>query len=226
MKKSSLKIVGVMAFAMVVILFMQSYPNSKTNEKENKTMKSALIVVDVQNDFCPGGTLAVPKGDEVVPIINDLMETTLKSQIDLVVFSRDYHPADCDHFKKWPPHCIQNTKGAGFHAGLRFPKGSVVISKGMDIHDDAYSAFEGCTDAGVSLEEGLKDSKIERLFVVGLATDYCVRSTVLDALSKGFEVVVVIDACRAVNLSAGDGPNAIMEMLDAGASIVHISALN
>jgi nicotinamidase/pyrazinamidase len=164
----------------------------------------ALLVVDVQNDFCPDGSLAVPNGDKVVPIINSLM-----GEFDFVVASKDWHPIDSIHFKKWPPHCIQNSKGAEFHPQLMTNKISEVFLKGTKNKDDGYSAFEATSD---DLEHVLKEKGVTDLYVCGLATDYCVRASALDAAKKGFRTYVITDAVEAVNINPADGAHALEEM--------------
>src|SRR5277367_3833051 len=129
----------------------------------------ALLIVDVQNDFCPGGTLAVPEGDKVVPVINQLMD-----QFPIVVASKDWHPKDTVHFQKWPPHCVQGTKGAEFHPGLDASKVQKIFLKGNHNKDDGYSAFEATND---NLAAFLKKKEVTDLYIVGLATDYCVKAT-------------------------------------------------
>jgi nicotinamidase/pyrazinamidase len=179
--------------------------------------KQALILVDVQNDFCPGGALAVDKGDEVVAPLNQLIDEFLKRGAP-VYKSRDWHPATTKHFAKyggtWPVHCVQNTPGAEFHPALRDDPRIVVISKGLG-DTDCYSAFDE-TD----LAEQLHRQGIEEVLVGGLATDYCVKNTVLDALKHGFKVKAVKNAMRAVNLQPDDGERALEEMRTAGAEIV------
>jgi len=179
----------------------------------------ALIVVDVQNDFCAGGALAVRDGDAVVPVIN-----RIAARFSRIFYTRDWHPAnhcsfsDAPEFvdKSWPPHCVQDTPGAEFHPELYMPDDAVVISAAADPDREAYSGFEG-TDLAVQL----RDAGIRRVFVCGLATDYCVRATALDALAEGFEVVLVEDACRGVDIPAGNAAAAIEEMRQAGAAVVH-----
>jgi nicotinamidase/pyrazinamidase len=179
--------------------------------------KQALIVVDVQNDFCPGGTLAVPHGDEVVAPLNQLIDEFLERG-DPVYKSRDWHPRTTKHFAAyggtWPVHCVQNTRGAQFHSALRDDPRITVISKGMG-ETDGYSAFDE-TELGADLNK----AGIQELVVGGLATDYCVKNTVLDALGRGFKVKAVEDAMRPVELQPGDGERAIEEMRAAGAEIV------
>jgi len=179
--------------------------------------RQALIVVDVQNDFCPGGTLAVPHGDEVVAPLNKLIDEFLERG-DPVYKSRDWHPRMTKHFAAyggtWPVHCIQNTRGAQFHPALRDDPRIKVISKGLgDV--DGYSAFDE-----TQLGSELKTGGVRELVVGGLATDYCVKNTVLDALGRGFKVKAVQDAMRPVELQPGDGERAIEEMRAAGAEIV------
>lgn len=177
----------------------------------------ALIVVDVQNDFCPGGSLAVEHGDEVVAPLNQLIGEFL-SRGELVVKSRDWHPPQTKHFAAhggtWPVHCVQDTRGAEFHSGLLEDPSIVVVSKGTGDTDD-YSAFDGTDLAHILRERGVRE-----VWVGGLATDYCVKETVLAALREGFEVKAVGDAMRAVNLKPADGEQAIAEMRRAGAEIV------
>src|SRR5829696_3289875 len=179
--------------------------------------KRALIVVDVQNDFCPGGALAVERGDEVVEPLNRPIEGFL-GRGEPVYKSRDWHPAKTKHFAAyggtWPVHCVQNTEGAEFHPALRDDPRISVISKGLG-DKDCYSAFDE-TD----LAAQLRRQKVEEVVVGGLATDYCVKNTVLDALKNGFKVKAVENAIRAVELQPGDGDRAIEEMRAAGAEIL------
>jgi nicotinamidase/pyrazinamidase len=179
--------------------------------------KRALIVVDVQNDFCPGGALAVTHGDEVVAPLNRLMEEFL-ARGEPVFKSRDWHPPTTKHFAAyggtWPVHCVQETNGAEFHPDLLDDIHIRVVSKGLG-DTDCYSAFDE-TDLALQLER----LGVEEVWVGGLATDYCVKSTVLDALQQGFKVKAIKDAMRAVDLQPGDGQRAIDEMRAAGAEII------
>jgi len=179
--------------------------------------KQALIVIDVQNDFCPGGALAVPHGDEVIQPLNYLIDEFLERGAP-VYKSRDWHPPTTKHFKAyggtWPVHCVQNTKGAEFHPALRDDPRITVISKGLG-DKDCYSAFDD-TD----LASQLHRQNVEEVVVGGLATDYCVKNTVLDALKNGFKAKALEDAMRAVEAHPGDGERAINEMRAAGAEIV------
>jgi len=182
--------------------------------------KRALIVVDVQNDFCPGGTLAVEHGDEVVAPLNRLMEEFLERG-EPVFKTRDWHPPQTKHFSDyggtWPVHCVQNTLGAEFHPDLLDDKHIRVISKGLG-DEDSYSAFDG-TDLALQLQR----LGVEEVWVGGLATDYCVKNTVLDALKQGFHVKALKDAMRPVDVQPGDGERAIDEMRQARAEIVSAS---
>jgi len=181
---------------------------------------SALLIEDVQNDFCAGGSLAVPGGDEVVPVLNRYIE--LFREKGLPVFaSRDWHPEDSRHFREgggiWPTHCVQGSLGARFHPDLRLPEDVIVISKGMNSEENGFSSFEAVTGDGKDFLECLREMGITHLYVGGLATDYCVKYTVLDALQRGFDVTLLLDAVRGVDLMPGDSEGAIREMLLAGA---------
>ena len=183
--------------------------------------KTALIVVDVQNDFCPGGALPVPRGDDVVPVLNRYIETFSAARAP-VVATRDWHPVNHTSFKPyggiWPIHCVQNTPGAEFHPKLSLPKTVSIISKGTDPKIEAYSGFQG-TD----LTNILKKWGVETVWVGGLATDYCVKSTALDAVQAGFEVVFLEDASRGVDLSPGDSQRAQEEMRKVGARATRLT---
>ena len=186
--------------------------------KMSTQTKQALIVVDVQNDFCPGGSLAVAHGDEVVAPLNKLAEEFLERG-DPVYKSRDWHPPTTKHFKvhggTWPIHCVQNTHGAEFHPQLKDDPRIHIISKGLG-DTDCYSAFDE-TDLAAQLH----DEGVEEILVGGLATDYCVKETVLAGLKNGFKVKALKNAMRAVDLNPGDGERAIEEMRKAGAQIVN-----
>jgi nicotinamidase/pyrazinamidase len=180
--------------------------------------KKALIVVDVQNDFCPGGSLAVANGDNVVAPLNRLMNEFLDRE-EPVFKTRDWHSPRTKHFAAyggvWPVHCVQGTRGAEFHPDLLDDPRITIISKGIDESADGYSGFDG-----TELARLLREEKVEQVWVGGLATDYCVKHTVLDALREGFEVKALADAMRAVNVNPNDGAKAIAEMRNAGAEIV------
>jgi len=185
--------------------------------------RRALIVVDLQNDFCSGGALAVPGGDRIVPVINELIDR-FTAHGRPVFFTRDWHPANHCSFRErggaWPPHCVKETDGAAFNSELRRPGGRIVISKAGDPDRDAYSGFDG-TELGARL----RDSEITSIVVCGLATDYCVRATAIDGRREGFEVVVVEDAIRGVETEPGDSARAIEEMRRAGAHISSARAI-
>ncbi|MBU5612355.1 nicotinamidase [Geomonas azotofigens] len=182
--------------------------------------RAALLIVDVQLDFCPGGALPVPDGDLVVQPLNRYVE--LFNQRSAPIFaSRDWHPERSKHFREqggiWPTHCVQGTPGADFHPGLKFPEGTIVISKGMSNWDNGYSALQGVTENGTPFGMLLRRMELDRLCVGGLATDYCVKESVLDALKEGFAVTVLTDAIRGVEVQPGDSERALTEMLAAGA---------
>ena len=184
---------------------------------EELTGRRALLVVDVQNDFCPGGSLAVARGDEVIAPLNRLIEEFLERG-EPVYKSRDWHPAKTKHFADyggtWPVHCVQNTRGAEFHSDLLDDPRIHVVSKGTG-DEDQYSAFDGTT-----LADELRAQGVTEIWVGGLATDYCVKDTVLDALGEGFKVRALTEAMRAVNLRPGDDARAIEEMRRAGAQVI------
>jgi nicotinamidase/pyrazinamidase len=189
---------------------------------ETMASKDALIVVDVQNDFCPGGTLAVADGDQVVPVLNRYIDQFIK--VGLPIFAtRDWHPEKTSHFTTgggpWPPHCVQGSKGAQFHPDLKLPLGTVMVSAGTGADEDGYSGFLGRDENGAKLADLLRQRVIERIFIGGLATDYCVKHTVLDGLKEGFKVVLLADSVRGVNLKPGDSARAIEEMRNAGAEV-------
>ena len=180
--------------------------------------KKALVIVDLQNDFCPGGSLAVPGGDKIVPVVNRLIDSFTKAGLPIFA-TRDWHPKDHCSFKDqggpWPPHCVQNTKGAEFHPQLRLPQDVSIISKATSREKDAYSGFDG-TD----LSSRLRGEKVNSIIVCGLATDYCVKATVLDGRMEGHSVSVTEDAIRGVNLKPDDSQKAVDEMEIAGATVI------
>lgn len=180
----------------------------------------ALIVVDVQNDFCPGGALPVPQGDQVVPAINRVLNLTAW----LTVATRDWHPQDHCSFKPqggiWPVHCVAGTRGAAFHPGLDAMKIRQIISKATTKGAEAYSGFQG-----TELTALLRGQGIQRVFVCGLATDYCVKATALDARRAGFGVLVLEDAIRGVEVQPGDCAKAIEEMAATGIGFVKTTDL-
>lgn len=199
----------------------------------------ALILVDLQNDFCQGGALEVKEGNMVVPIANQLME-----QFDLVVATQDWHPANHGSFAAnlmwskpgqiveldglqqmlWPIHCVQDSFGALFVKNLNTEKITKVFPKGTDTKIDSYSGFfDNGHRKSTGLSEYLKDKGVKEVYVLGLATDYCVKFTTLDAITEGFKTYLIEDACRGVNMQEDDSKNAIKEMDEAGASVIHSS---
>jgi nicotinamidase/pyrazinamidase len=195
-----------------------------------------LLLIDIQNDFMPGGALAVPSGDEIIPVVNRLLPS-----YDLIVATQDWHPADHGSFAVnhvgrqiyetvdldglpqtlWPAHCVQHTGGALFAAGLDTRRIARVFTKGMNRQIDSYSGlYDNGHRASTGMGEWLKARGVQRLSVAGVATDYCVKFTVLDALAEGFEVEVLTSACRGVDLSPGDSHRALEEMHQRGAELL------
>jgi nicotinamidase/pyrazinamidase len=189
---------------------------------------NALLLVDLQNDFCPGGSLAVTEGDQVVPIANRMAEV-----FDLVVASQDWHPTDHGSFAPhhpgkqpgeliqlagleqilWPVHCVQNTQGAAFHPDLNLDRIARVFHKGIAPTVDSYSSFfDNAHRRATGLADYLREQHVRRVYISGLATDYCVKFTALDAVQLGFETYVIEDACRGVNLTPGDVDRALDNM--------------
>jgi nicotinamidase/pyrazinamidase len=197
---------------------------------------NALILVDLQNDFCPGGALAVGNGDAVVAVANAVMD-----RFPLVVATQDFHPRNHGSFAAnhdgaapysqidlcgleqvlWPVHCVEHTRGAAFHSDLATTKIARVFPKGTDPTVDSYSGFfDNGKRKSTGLGEYLRVQGVTHVFVLGLATDYCVRATVLDALELGFAVTLIADGCRAVDLQPGDGERAMAAMTAAGARMI------
>jgi nicotinamidase/pyrazinamidase len=193
-----------------------------TSDQEGRQLQpgDALLIVDVQNDFLSGGSLAVLRGDEVVPVLNRYLRA-FETQGQPVYATRDWHPDRHCSFRAqggpWPPHCVADTRGAEFVAELRLLPSAVVISKATTPEQDAYSGFQG-TD----LDRRLRETDIRRLFIGGLATDYCVLNTVRDALRLGYEVFLLTDAIRAVDVQPGDGLRAEEEMARLGAQRISL----
>jgi nicotinamidase/pyrazinamidase len=181
-------------------------------------MPEALVVVDFQNDFTPGGALAVPHGDEIAGRVSELLDS---GRFDLVVATRDWHPADHGSFDSadppgiWPPHCVQGTEGAELHDSLDRSRVDVVIDKGQDPGTEGYSGFQQ-----TGLERVLRDAGIDKVTVVGLATDYCVRHTALDALTAGFDVTVDRAGVRGIDAQPGDVDRALDDVRRAGGSVI------
>jgi nicotinamidase/pyrazinamidase len=177
----------------------------------------ALLIVDVQNDFCPGGALAVPEGDSIIPVLNQWIADAKDRGVP-VFASRDWHSPNHISFKErggpWPRHCVRDTWGAAFHPDLHLPGDVQVVSKAEDPDKDSYSAF-----GGTDLAERLRRAGAKNVWIGGLAQDYCVRATALDAIQQGFNVHLIADATRAVNVHPGDGQRAFDEIQQAGAVI-------
>ena len=181
----------------------------------------ALVIVDVQNDFCPGGALPVPEGDQVVPVLNDYIKLFKKAKAGIFA-TRDWHPPNHISFKAqggpWPPHCVQNTEGAKFYPDLKLPRGTTIVSKAMNPLKENYSGFEGA-----ELSSILRKQSVLRVFVGGLATEYCVKNTVLDALKLGFEVILLSDTIAGINVEPNDAEKAIDKMVESGAEKATLS---
>ena len=192
-------------------------------DREHLRPGDALVVVDVQRDFLPGGSLAVPRGDEVVPILNRYIADFVAAGLP-VFATRDWHPADHCSFRArggpWPPHCVQESEGARYAPGLALPKSATIVSKDVEPDQNTYSAFEGG-----ELDARLREAGVRQIFVGGLATDYCVLHTVTDGLARGYDVVLLTDAIRPVEVAAGDGARAEAEMTRRGAVPIRHAAL-
>jgi nicotinamidase/pyrazinamidase len=186
------------------------------------TPATALVVVDVQRDFCPGGALAAEGGERILPALNRHIADAGAAGLT-VYATRDWHPLETNHFVtsggRWPPHCVQGTPGAEFHPDLRLPAETIVVSKGTDPDHPGYSAFDGRTPEGMTFAEDLRARQIDRLIVTGIATDYCVKQTVLDARREGFRVSVLLDAVTGIDAQPGDVGRALDEMSAAGAQL-------
>jgi nicotinamidase/pyrazinamidase len=190
---------------------------------------AALLIVDVQHDFCEGGALAVPGGDEVVPMINEVARAAAVARAP-VFASRDWHPPQSSHFTAfggaWPVHCVQNTPGAALHHALELPQATRVVTKGDSAADPhGYDAFDGHLDDGTPLARALRSLGVTCVVVAGLATDYCVRNSVFGARRAGFEVTLLRDAVRAVDVGDGDGQRAIADMIASGARVTDSEVL-
>ncbi len=176
-----------------------------------------LLIVDLQNDFCPGGTLAVEGGDTIVSTINALIP-----KFDLVIASKDWHPEQTVHFEKWPVHCVRDTFGAAFHPDLQTNQIQQVFLKGTENKNDGYSAFEA---TNINLESFLRDKGVQSLYIAGLATDFCVKASAIDASDKGFSTFVIRDATKAVNLQPGDDEKAYQAMIVAGCTLIEAQTI-
>ena len=172
----------------------------------------ALIIVDVQKDFCPGGNLPSPEGEKIISVINDLAE-----KFDVVVASKDNHPPDSNHFEKWPLHCIQGTDGAKFHPKLNTEYIEKVFLKGTTKADDGYSAF----DSTENLNSYLRHRKVTDVYIVGLTTEYCIKATAIQSQKIGFNTFIITDAVGAVNPNSKEKVKAIEVMKKVGVTLVH-----
>lgn len=195
----------------------------------------ALLLVDIQNDFSPTGALPVPEGDQVVPVVNGIQD-----RFDLVVATQDWHPQDHQSFAVyhgknpgeiidlngieqilWPVHCVQESTGARFIAGLNMSRVQKIVQKGLDPQVDSYSGFfDNDHKSATGLGDFLRDKGVEEVYVTGLALDYCVKFTAMDSNQLGFKTKLIVDATRAVNINAGDGDKAIDDMKSAGIEII------
>lgn len=195
--------------------------------------KIVTIAVDIQNDFCPGGKLAVNSGDEIIAPINKLIDYTRQNN-GTVIFTSDQHPKDTPHFEKWPIHCVAGTRGADFHHDLDIQEGDIFINKGMG-QTDGYSGFEGRTKQGYNIEQFITPTNNERIAILigGLATDYCVFETTIDTLKTAervrekqigsIAVFAVLDTMRAVNINPNDGDTAKQKIKDKGANFINVN---
>jgi nicotinamidase/pyrazinamidase len=178
----------------------------------------ALVVVDVQNDFCEGGSLAVPYANEIIPLINAMEE-----KFNLVVTTKDWHPENHCSFVEnggdWPTHCVQNTEGSELHPELNLEYAQEIL-KGRAKDYDSHSGFADDGGKPTALKRLLRDRYIDQVYICGLATDYCVKATVIDSVNAGFDTYVIYEACRAVNVNEGDGLKALDEMEAVGAKVV------
>lgn len=190
--------------------------------------RAVLMVVDMQVDFCPGGSLAVTGGDTIIPLINRYIELFSTASIP-VIATRDWHPPVTTHFKEsgglWPPHCVQGSAGARFHPALRLPDDVTVVSKGIDPLQDDYSAFRTSLNAGLPLTEQLQRIGVTHVYICGLATDYCVKWTATDAIQAGFTVTVLQDAVKGVNLNPLDSAQALAEIVTAGGTLADLAVI-
>lgn len=185
---------------------------------------TALIIVDLQTDFCPGGALAVPEGDTIVPAVNRVIAGFVAAGRPIYA-TRDWHPADHISFLAqggpWPPHCVQATAGARFHPDLSLPDSAVIITKGTRTDKDAYSGFDE-----TPLAAELAAAGVGKIIICGLATDYCVLATALDGLAAGLDVTVLSDVVRGVNVQPGDADAALAEIEDAGGCLAPAASLD
>lgn len=191
--------------------------------KISDTPNSALLIVDMQNDFLPGGSLAVAGSEAIITVVNSYIHLFSKAALPIFA-SRDYHPPGhasfIDQGGQWPPHCVVDTPGVNFHPDILLPEHAVIISKGTDLNKDAYSALDATT-----LHDKLQQQKIDHLFVCGLATDYCVHATAKDLLNSRYSVTILTDAIKPVDIQPGDGDRALNELITLGATVTQFNTL-
>lgn len=187
------------------------FHNDKSFKNKVLNMK-ALLIVDLQNDFLPTGSLGVKDGDKIVPVINKLMD-----KFPIIIASKDWHPERTVHFDYWPVHCVADTEGAAFPNELDSDKIQEVFYKGTDNKDDGYSAFEATSK---SLPQFIEDKEVRELYIVGIATDYCVKASVLDSLKEGVKTYIITDAVKGVNQKPGDDIKALKAMEEKGAVLI------
>ncbi len=187
-------------------------------------MRQALVIVDAQNDFFPGGALAVPHGDDIIPVLNRWLAYFMHQGLPIAL-TQDFHPANHCSFHAqggpWPPHCVQQSVGAAFYPALAILDSVAIFRKGSHPDRDAYSGFEGVDEHGLGLAQWLRQRGVQSLIVGGLATDYCVRATVLDGLGAGFSVTVLENGIRGVEVNPGDSSRAIADMVSHGALVTN-----
>lgn len=208
--------------------FSRNYGLALAERMSLGKIKKALLVVDMQNDFCPKGALAVAQGDKIIPNINKYIEIFSCGRFP-VFATRDWHPKKTAHFKKyggiWPVHCVKNTKGSQFHPKLKLPREAILLYKGMDPREESYSVFQAKDENGIGFLRLLKILKVEEIYISGLATDYCVKFSALDALKKGFSVKILMDAIKGVNLRPGDSKDAVKVMVREGAKKITLKSI-
>lgn len=191
--------------------------------------KKALLIVDMQKDFCPGGKLPVKQCKEVVSTLNEYIQIFQTKNLPILA-SRDWHPGETSHFQsgggKWPPHCVKNSPGAEFHPNLNLPDRAIIISKGMDPDIEGYTCFQGYDKNHISFIKVLNKENIDKIYIGGVATEYCVKSTALDAVEEGFNVNLLEDATEGVDMNPGDIKKAIEEMKKSGVKLVSLIGLH
>ena len=176
-------------------------------------MKRALIIVDLQNDFCPNGALPVKDSDKIIPVINNIVRC-----FDVVVASKDWHPQETEHFRKWPVHCVQNSFGSEFHNALETDKIEKIFYTGTSAKDDGYSAFEATNE---DLTTYLKEKSVNKLYVCGLALDYCVKETAMEAVNNGFETFIILDATKPVEEDQNQTDKLIKNLKNHGINFIY-----